>query len=71
MLAFLAEGGGPDDSAAARLAQVQDRVVVATRRYAKRQLTWFRAERGVRWVSGAAGDPAAPDGVRAAFLGSG
>ena len=70
VLAFLAEGGGPDDSAAARLAEVQDRVVVATRRYAKRQLTWFRAERGVTWVSGAAGDPAAPDGVRAVFLGS-
>ena len=70
VLAFLAEGGGPDDSAA-RLARVQDRMVVATRRYAKRQLTWFRAERGVIWVSGAAGDPAAHDGVRAVFLGSG
>ena len=70
VLAFLAEGGGPDDSAATRLAQVEDRVVVATRRYAKRQLTWFRAERGVTWVSGAADDPAAHDGVGAAFLGS-
>ena len=69
VLAFLAEGGGPDDSAAARLAEVEDRVVVATRRYAKRQLTWFRAERGVTWVSGAADDPAAHDGVCAAFLG--
>jgi len=24
----------------------------ATRRYAKRQMTWFRRERGVEWLSG-------------------
>jgi tRNA dimethylallyltransferase len=30
----------------------------ATRRYAKRQLTWFRKERGVRWFSGFGDDPA-------------
>jgi tRNA dimethylallyltransferase len=36
----------------------------ATRRYAKRQLTWFRKEPGVRWFSGF-GDDA---GVQAAVL---
>jgi tRNA dimethylallyltransferase len=29
----------------------------ATRRYAKRQLTWFRKEPGVRWLEGFGGDP--------------
>jgi len=28
-----------------------------TRRYAKRQLTWFRKEQGVRWFSGFGDDP--------------
>ena len=52
-----------------RLHAAEEQVVIATRRYAKRQMTWFRAERGVTWVPGAAGDPAALDGVRAVFLG--
>jgi tRNA dimethylallyltransferase len=30
----------------------------ATRRYAKRQLTWFRKEPGVHWLSGFGDDPA-------------
>jgi tRNA dimethylallyltransferase len=30
----------------------------ATRRYAKRQLTWFRKEQGVRWFEGFGDDPA-------------
>jgi tRNA dimethylallyltransferase len=30
----------------------------ATRQYAKRQLTWFRREQGVRWFSGFGDDPA-------------
>jgi tRNA dimethylallyltransferase len=29
----------------------------ATRRYAKRQLTWFRREHGVRWLAGFGDDP--------------
>lgn len=29
----------------------------ATRRYAKRQMTWFRREAGVRWLSGFGDDP--------------
>ena len=28
-----------------------------TRRYAKRQMTWFRKERGVEWLSGFGDDP--------------
>ncbi len=36
----------------------------ATRRYAKRQLTWFRREAGVRWFAGFGDDPA----VQAAVL---
>lgn len=28
-----------------------------TRQYAKRQMTWFRAERGVRWLDGFGSDP--------------
>jgi tRNA dimethylallyltransferase len=31
----------------------RDAIVVATRRYAKRQRTWFRGERGVSWLDGA------------------
>lgn len=36
------------------LAQAVEDIVLATRRFAKRQETWFRRERGVHWV--AAGD---------------
>lgn len=35
----------------------------ATRRYAKRQLTWFRKEQGVRWFAGFGDDPAIAHGV--------
>ena len=52
-----------------RLRAAEERVVIATRRYAKRQLTWFRAERDVTWVRGAAGDPAALEGAERVFLG--
>lgn len=39
-------------------------IVVATRQYAKRQMTWFRKEPGVTWVSGFGDEP----GVAAAVL---
>lgn len=39
------------DEAVARIRQ-------ATRRYAKRQITWFRRETGVRWIEGFGDDPA-------------
>ena len=35
----------------------------ATRRYAKRQLTWFRKEPGVRWFSGFGDDAGVQAGV--------
>lgn len=69
VLGVLAEDPGPADLPD-RLRAAEERVVIATRRYAKRQLTWFRAEREVAWVRGAAGDPAALEGVRRVFLGS-
>jgi len=34
-----------------------------TRRYAKRQLTWFRKEPGARWISGFGDDPATQETV--------
>lgn len=70
VLAMLAEDPKPGDLAE-RLGAVEERVVIATRRYAKRQLTWFRAERGVTWLRGAADDSSAPDGIRRVFSGSG
>jgi tRNA dimethylallyltransferase len=30
--------------------EMRRQIIVATRRYAKRQRTWFRAEPGLRWV---------------------
>jgi tRNA dimethylallyltransferase len=35
----------------------------ATRRYAKRQLTWFRREQGVRWFSGFGDDAEVQAGI--------
>lgn len=43
------------------------------RRYAKRQMTWFRQERGMEWFSGFGGDPAIQEAVMGrirAFLSS-
>jgi tRNA dimethylallyltransferase len=34
-----------------------------TRRYAKRQMTWFRQERGMEWFSGFGGAPAIQEAV--------
>ena len=55
---------------AERLPALQERVIIATRRYAKRQLTWFRAEPGVTWVRGAPAGPGALEDVLAVFRGS-
>lgn len=52
--------GAPDE----RFRAAEFRTVLATRRYAKRQRTWFRAEREIVWHHG---DPAAP-AVEAAIL---
>jgi tRNA dimethylallyltransferase len=40
------------------LAEARETIQQATRRYAKRQLTWFRREQGVRWFSGFGDEPA-------------
>ncbi len=47
------------------LAQVVEEIVFATRRYAKRQVTWFRREPNVHWIP-AAGD--APETLAGASL---
>jgi tRNA dimethylallyltransferase len=39
-------------------AETAAKIQQATRRYAKRQFTWFRREPGVRWFSGFGDDPA-------------
>jgi tRNA dimethylallyltransferase len=31
---------------------------IKTRQYAKRQMTWFRSDPGIRWLSGFGSDPA-------------
>ena len=39
------------------LQQARDAIQQATRRYAKRQLTWFRKEPGIKWFLGFGNDP--------------
>jgi tRNA dimethylallyltransferase len=39
------------------LAHAREAIQQATRRYAKRQITWFRRESGVRWFPGFGDDP--------------
>jgi tRNA dimethylallyltransferase len=55
------------------LAEAREAIQQATRRYAKRQLTWFRGEQGVRWISGFGDEPTvraeAMNWLRAAGLG--
>jgi tRNA dimethylallyltransferase len=43
------------------LEQARAAIQQATRRYAKRQLTWFRKEAAVHWLSGFGDDPAIQD----------
>ena len=40
-----------------RLEEAVQAIIVATRQYAKRQMTWFRKEPGVTWFSGFGDDP--------------
>ncbi len=40
-----------------KLEEVRTAIQQATRRYAKRQMTWFRREAGVHWLSGFGDDP--------------
>jgi len=43
--------------------EVRAAIQQATRQYAKRQLTWFRKEQGVRWFSGFGDDPTMQTGA--------
>ena len=36
--------------------EAAEEIKLATRRYAKRQLTWFRAQPGIVWLDGGAND---------------
>ena len=47
-----------------KLEEARAAIQQATRRYAKRQLTWFRKESGVHWLIGFGDDPRAQDEVR-------
>jgi tRNA dimethylallyltransferase len=47
------------------LAEAREAIQQATRQYAKRQMTWFRKEPGVYWLSGFGDDP----GVQASVIG--
>ena len=40
-----------------RLEEARAAIEQATRRYAKRQITWFRREAGVQWLKGFGDDP--------------
>jgi tRNA dimethylallyltransferase len=40
-----------------RMEEARSAIQQATRRYAKRQMTWFRGEPGVHWCEGFGGDP--------------
>jgi tRNA dimethylallyltransferase len=45
--------------------QARAAIQQATRRYAKRQITWFRKEAGVRWFEGFGDEPAVQQGALA------
>ena len=66
-LAALAGDPAPEDLPA-RIEEAESRTVTATRRYAKRQRTWFRAEPGVRWRRGDPGAPETLAEIRAEFV---
>ncbi len=51
VLAALDEGGG-----AARIADARERTFVGTRRYVRRQRSWFRRDHRVHWLDGASPD---------------
>jgi tRNA dimethylallyltransferase len=51
VIAALDDGGGAEALAAAR-----DQTYVGTRRYVRRQRSWFRRDRRIHWLDGAAGD---------------
>jgi tRNA dimethylallyltransferase len=48
-----------DRPARAGLKAARERIKINSRRFAKRQMTWFRRERGIRWIVWPPGAPAA------------
>jgi tRNA dimethylallyltransferase len=52
------------------LDEAVDAIEKATRRYAKRQMTWFRKEQSVEWFSGLGDDPATASAVLAHLRGT-
>ena len=50
-----------------RLQEARTRIAAATRRYARRQITWFRAESGVTWHAGSAADPVVEESLARQF----
>src|SRR5207245_10941807 len=53
------------------LAEAREAIAQATRRYAKRQLTWFRKEPGVHWLTGFGDSPEVRKEALAWLLGQG
>jgi tRNA dimethylallyltransferase len=53
VLAALGDGGG-----AAAIAEARERTFIGTRRYVRRQRSWFRRDRRIGWLDGAAPDNA-------------
>lgn len=51
-----------------KLEEARAAILQATRRYAKRQLTWFRKDPGVHWLAGFGDDPHVQTDVRNWFL---
>lgn len=51
-----------------KLEEARAAIQQATRRYAKRQLTWFRKEPGVHWIAGFGNGPRVQEDVRDWFL---
>jgi tRNA dimethylallyltransferase len=60
VLAALDAGGGPDE-----LADAREQTYVGTRRYVRRQRSWFRRDHRVQWIDAAEGARAVDDAVRA------
>jgi tRNA dimethylallyltransferase len=60
VLAALDAGGGPDE-----LADAREQTYVGTRRYVRRQRSWFRRDHRVQWIDAADRDRLVDDAVRA------
>ncbi|OBK50688.1 tRNA (adenosine(37)-N6)-dimethylallyltransferase MiaA [Mycobacterium kubicae] len=59
VIAALDAGGGPD-----RLHEAQEQTFIGTRRYLRRQRSWFRRDHRVYWIDVGTGDRAVDDALR-------